>query len=243
LTRFIILSTGRTGSNLLCWALSEHPNVHSFLEALKVERGQPVNGHRFGETDDPVAYCENVIWNPANAGGKTTIGFKLFWHHGRYNVDHMKIWDYLRTEKTIKKIILVRENVVDQHLSWLRAKRSNIWHTERQKDRDKAKQRYNAKLVVNPRGLKAHLDSVYAGQSWLTNNFRGDDTHVVTYEKFADGFSDEIRSTFGFLGEEPIETSVKFDPLGSSRHAEVIENFDEVKEKLKRTIYFEMLRD
>lgn len=246
MSRFVILSTGRSGSNLLCWALSEHPNVHSFLEPLKTNRGEVIAGTCFADWDDPVAFCERVIWNPDNAGGKTTIGFKLFFGHSRARPGDHVIWDYLRKHDDVKKILLIRENVVDQYLSFLRAKRSGHWHTESLKrkniDLDQARQRYNEKIWVNPQEMRRHLDQLYAGQSWLINNFNGKDCLRIDYSEMSTDLQETMNRAFSFLGEEPIKVGTKFDPLGKTNHSEFVRNFPQIQRKMMPTIYFEMLR-
>lgn len=246
LSRFVILSTGRSGSNLLCWALSEHPNVHSFLEPLKTVKGDVIGGQSFADWDDPIEFCERVIWNPANAGGKTTIGFKLFFAHARQKLSHMVIWDYLRERDDVKKVILIRENVIDQYLSFLRAKNSGYWHAESLKQRnvdlDVARRRYNRKIWVNPRAVRHQLDSLYAGQSWLINNFSDKNSIRIDYTAMSQDLQGVMNRVFDFLGEEPVTIATKFDPLGKTNHSAFVQNFEQIQARLMPTIYFEMLR-
>lgn len=245
MTPFVILSTGRSGSTLLCKALSDHPGVHAYGEVfhLVAEKRSLVNGTRYRDDADPIRYLQDVVWKDPNETGKPVIGFKLFHFHARLTTRQVRLWDYLRANPQILKVLLIRENVFDVYVSTQRARSSDIWHIAASQASAAAELRrcYNTPLTINPKDCISFLNSCYAGVSWLKSSFQGDNTIIVTYKEMKDDLQSAVNRIFAHLGTNPHEIKQVFDELCTVPHSEGIRNWSRVRNRLARTIYREFI--
>mmetsp|Transcript_2568 Transcript_2568/g.4601 ORF Transcript_2568/g.4601 Transcript_2568/m.4601 type:complete len:211 (-) Transcript_2568:1761-2393(-) len=137
-TRYVILSSARTGSTLLATSLSQHPEIFSHHELL-----QPVNSnmdpkarHLFPpppiSTDERralqnsrranLATFLSSIWN-ATLPGTKAVGFKL----QRGHLPHAAVKYHLLNDTTIKKIVLFRSDLLGMLASIAAAQSSGNW--------------------------------------------------------------------------------------------------------------------
>jgi len=119
--KFVIISTPRTGSNLLRTLLDSHPEIvcHSELfskDAIyySYQYGHEwISGYTKAKRDsDPVQFL-NFIYGTKLKETCHAIGFKIL------NEQNDTVLNQLIKDKTIKKIILKRENALMSYLSFL----------------------------------------------------------------------------------------------------------------------------
>ncbi len=113
--KFVIVCGGRTGSNLLCGILAQHPDVACHYEVFS-PRAIYLGQNRVFDTEaalaardaDPVSFIEGLY---ADAGKHHALGFKLLANHDAMALDHCL------TAPDVRKIVLSRENLLAQYSS------------------------------------------------------------------------------------------------------------------------------
>lgn len=120
-TRFIILSAQRSGSTALTGALDSHPDVychgHPFfksdrlISALRPDARAAMDYTERAE--NPVGYAHRVL---DFTTGPSTVGYKI-WPHNDEDPNPLIALNALCADRTIKKIILHRENELACHSS------------------------------------------------------------------------------------------------------------------------------
>jgi LPS sulfotransferase NodH len=76
--RFMILSSARTGSNLLLSLLSAHPRVKTYGELFNF--GALRQDDLLQALDDPIAYLQQRVYK-AHRAEVSAVGFKMFYEH------------------------------------------------------------------------------------------------------------------------------------------------------------------
>jgi LPS sulfotransferase NodH len=136
---FIVLGHPRCGSNLLIRALTEHPQIRALNEiferdtdrrtqiwntAKPVPAGLP---YQIGE--DGATFLCTRVFSPHPIAGRQAFGFKLFYHHARFDPHIATAWDYLHTLQP-HILHIRRRNLLDVIISREVALRTNIWLRE-----------------------------------------------------------------------------------------------------------------
>jgi LPS sulfotransferase NodH len=76
--RFMILTSARTGSNLLLSLLSGHPSIKMYGELFNLDK---LRRDELVQTlDDPIEYLRKRVYK-AHPVGTTAVGFKMFYEH------------------------------------------------------------------------------------------------------------------------------------------------------------------
>eukprot|EP01041_Mallomonas_annulata_P006458 gene6458-13050_t len=130
ITKFVIFAASRTGSTYLCELLSKHPSVLMNYEIFNA----PNNTFRRIVFEDyipksiilnrrinPGPFLEK-IWNLT--GNKSAIGFKIFYNH---ILDRTGVERLLLLDKDIKKIVLMRSDILRVYVSYIQAKKTKTW--------------------------------------------------------------------------------------------------------------------
>lgn len=239
--RFVILSMGRSGSTLLCHGLSEHPQIHAYPEIFYDAEDQriSVNGEKYLDDRDPVDFCLTAVWNPANEFAKLCVGFKIFYFQCKEN-SQKHIWDYLKYNSDIRKIILIRENLFDAYMSELRARKSAIWHHHQSRMIDTERDLYNRPLDVDIGECARHMSANAAGIEWINSMF-GAHAHRVTYEELERDFVSAVNGIASFLDCSAFKPTIGFEKLMTRSHAEGIANWSALKAHFAGTRFAPML--
>jgi hypothetical protein len=238
--RFVILSSGRSGSNLLCQALSEHPSVLAFTEPFCANPNDrpSINDRVFSDGDDPIEFLTTTLWEPST---KPVVGFKLFFHQLRANATQVETWKWLAANPDIKKIILRRDNLLDIYISEARAKRSGVWHLSGTRDSEERAKYNKEQLWLDCVACKTYMDDLAAGYMWLASTFP--DAVTVTYDEMALDLPSVTDRLFKHLGVPSFAISSKFEPLTTLPHHVGIGNWDELRDWIGLTIYADFLPD
>jgi len=124
-TRFVNLTSARTGSNALASALHTHADIYSDMEIFHSERvfGHQLDCETLANRDaDPLTFLARHEGRAATIKPDAKIfGFKLFLDHNAVVKDH------LLADKSWKKILLSRQNTLDQFISLSIANLSQTW--------------------------------------------------------------------------------------------------------------------
>ena len=139
-TKFLVVCTARTGSNLLTRSLGRPPDVRCFGELAKANyRAEPnafttlqrLTGRGAEELAELQSETiENFIFDIVYKIEGEAIGFKIFYEHCR-EATRAVLWDRLAAERTLKVVHLTRDAGFDLYVSLLYAELTNKWVTLR----------------------------------------------------------------------------------------------------------------
>jgi hypothetical protein len=230
--RFVIITTGRTGSELLVSLLDSHPMIRCDGEILR-------DGRAF-----PNAYIQS---RAAMAGvrGRRAFGFKLLLSHFRApggtirGIGPAEEYPAVLHRLGYKVILLVRRNPVEQAMSYIMA-------TERQFHYREGDTRAVDPISVDPVRLMAATWILESDTSVL-NEIVGPVPHLtLTYEDdllSPDSHQATVDRVCGYLGIETAVAHSRLVKAGPRRVSEQLANYGEIKTLLGATRYGPFLED
>lgn len=235
-TRFVIVSRGRSGTNLLKGLLNDHPGAICFGELFR-RYGHvklAVRGHNASPRDDqqisdaPIQFLNRRIYRrwPSSIHA---VGFKIFYYHAR-NPEWKHVWDYLRNEPDLKVIHLRRENMLATHLSLVRATRNKVWQTRSYTRRTEPEPTY-----LDYDDCLRFFEGTRDYRAWAEEYFANSPTLDISYEALSANRDSEMMKVFEFLNLEhthvqPSNVKQRRSPLSVS-----IANFDELRHRFAGT--------
>lgn len=240
-TRFVVLAVPRTGSNYLVSLLHSHPDILCHTELFNKDKiwqqiGLGRENIDFGTKEardrDPKAFMER-IWSQPN--GRSAVGFKFLGGQGR-NVEKVILRD-----RSIRKIVLDRQNEVKTYVSLLTAKQSQDWGFVGTGEPPKRQP-----VTVNVEGLKqaADFNAAYYKRVRRALRWRRQSFMDISYEQLFDEAT--IRRLLSFLdisGDsiDQLESQFKKQSRGGLR--ERIANYDELETSLQGTRFLAQLKE
>ena len=212
--RFILVGLGRCGSNLLKFALKQHPDIEM--------AGELFNRHVF-----PEALSEDGATRAAaffNAHDKAAVGFKLFRHHARKGPPK-SVWDYLSRDEDIRVIHLYRRNYFKRILSWKIADKRGQWLADEHGTED-------IRIELTADEWQALLELDAKKESFLDRTFQGHPTIKLAYEDLVKNWEEQTQSLLSFLAvsERPLQKKLKKQETKHPRdrcpnYPELVEHF------------------
>jgi LPS sulfotransferase NodH len=261
--RFVVLSWKRTGSNLLCGILFNHPeivmhnelfnpvDIFSYYNNSLVRTKEGERWQTLGRDLYPEAFMEH-IWTARDISGNLikdgtkAVGFKSFPDHWWEPKNDLVFERKIMEDCQVKKVVLFREDELAVYVSMKRAEETGIYMTH-----------------CYPKDLKINVDP--AAFQVFVNNYRdafhrrykstmqGQDTFRVSYEQLVD--EDNFKETilpllWDFLGVDntvplkKLRETVKQADSNEDLSA-VIENYDELEFCFRHTDvkHFKVRRD
>lgn len=219
--RFVIITAARTGSNALVNALTNHADIHCDYEVF-----HPLEIYTAGDSPfdiaardaDPITFIRTVMdWNAGRYPAKSTYGFKLFFGHSD------AVYDRLIEDETWQKILLRRDNILDQYVSEDIARQSAKWNSMQGAHKKKTTvvdlerfDQYRQRMSDNFAAAEQVLEAT--GQSYLS----------LEYADVAEGRFDKACTFLGVSGTAETELKKQNSPRSASK----IENADEVQQWL-----------
>jgi LPS sulfotransferase NodH len=148
-TRFVLLGHPRSGSTLVTLALQQHPDVRMFGEVFHVEFLNRLIAYRWGVTGRPsllrsrerteawvctehhdgAQFLDDLVYGDPSPDRPDAIGFKLFYDHARHGRT-ASAWDYLREQRDVRVVHLVRANLLECLVSTRTAELTNVWEVD-----------------------------------------------------------------------------------------------------------------
>lgn len=217
--RFVIITAARTGSNALVNALTNHREIHCDYEVF-----HPLHIYTAGDCPfdlnerdaDPVKFIRTVMdWNKGRYPEKPIYGFKLFFGHSD------AVYQRLIADKSWQKIILSRDNILDQYVSEVIARQSAKWNSMQGAHKKKTTtvdlehfEKYRQRMTMNYADALETLERT--GQQYLS----------LEYADVAEGRFDKVCD---FLGVDGSSVTTELKKQNSPKSASKIENADQVK--------------
>jgi hypothetical protein len=254
--RFVVLSWKRSGTNLLCGILHNHPEItmhNELFNPIDIFTYHPealvrnTNGDRWnflGRDLWPEAFLD-YIWSGKHFDGEPivqdfkAVGFTSFpdhWTEARNEpIWQKEIMDDIR----IKKIVLQREDELAVYISMLRAEKTGSNMTQQYPD--------HLKFYVDPHRFQVFVDNYRVTfRRKYKSPMEKRDTFRVTYEQLVDEVrfeADILPLLWQFLGVDTSEPIRKLrETIKQAPHdedlASVIANYDELEFCFRHTDVF-----
>lgn len=238
MTRFIILSHGRTGSTALCNGLSMHPRIHAYHEAFHGELPMrcAVNGKVFENGADGGAFCRESIHAEQNEFGKPVIGFKLFFFHARESEAEYNVWRHLMADTSVRVIFLLRRNLFDSFVSEQRSKQSGVWSLD---PGQKPPETHAQPIFIDPIECQIFMERTAAEIAWARRAFARHTQITMDHADLQRDFQGSLDALFRFLGEEPAPVPLAFEKLNTAPHTSGIMNYDDLLRYFQCSIFRE----
>jgi LPS sulfotransferase NodH len=220
--KFILISHARSGSNLVINAFKSHPHLEVAHEIFA--------GHNrnIGESFEPI--LEN-LFNKKPRSIKA-VGCKIFYYH-LTNEE----WEKISSISDLKVIHLKRKNRLRTITSLKIAFKTDQWGISKKSEgieKDKKLIRLDFDEVLKK------IEEIDSWERQTEERFKNHSLKNIYYEDLAANPHDTIMDLVKFLGinnlEVPIQIKNKKQNLESLE--ELIENYQELKEKFKNTSWF-----
>jgi LPS sulfotransferase NodH len=251
MTKFVIFTLPRTGSTLLSKSLNKHPEIFCDDEIFHFSFRDYFSAHQFrfwkirflskkvnyiinypGTFFRLKNYLDEFYTNAPNEDFKAR-GFKLMFYQTKYTPG---LLSYLK-KNNVKVILLLRENILRNALSDLRARSTGIYHNESQIEPVLSGL---PKLHVNTGLLQKKMNSITDQNKKLADVVKDMDHTKIRYEDFADWDNTMNRLT-DFLNVSRQKLSAGTKKLNPGNLKDMIENYDEVENWLKQNSYAEFM--
>ena len=245
-TRFILLASGRTGSNFLASLLNSHPRARCFGEIFNPSAVDRIPWKCAGyETtpellrlrdDDPVTLLERVIFSN-HPSGVRACGFKMFYYHAR-TPPWDAIWPYLRDDRSLEVIHLRRRNELRKHVSEEVARMTGRWHIAHDAD---AHRDISLKLDIG-RCMRA-MDLFPEQERQALAALGSHQTIDIYYEDLLKHEATRMVEVQRFLGLDDRRLHAETKKQIRQPLSDLISNYDQVREALAGTRWNMFLDD
>jgi len=242
-TKFIVISTARSGSSWLSILLNSHAQVMSYLEVF---HGSAVYHPAFSDktkkshitvsrrNHNPLSFLNNYIYTAVPEKIKA-VGFKIFFQHMEYH-ENTLITDYLLKNKDVKIIFLVRANLLDSYLSREKALRTDSWISEN------VKKSSNFKININKKNIALYFKTQNDLNKKYKALFKYHKTLFLTYEMMQVDISKVNQNILQFLkvDHQALNSPIQKQSITSKK--DQIKNYEELKDYFsgsKYEVYFD----
>ncbi len=240
--KFIVIAEPRSGSNLLCSTLHEHPSAICRSEALGADSTcfalVPPQGHsewlRVYRDTRPQAFMSKFLFGRYSTT-IAAVGFKLFVHHAMHPSFRPMVTALLADEQ-LKVILLWRENRLEQLVSTKIAHDSKEWIRLRGNNSNAAApaQRSPA-ITISVDELKRFITFAQGRRKLATALVGGRSHYKITYEALSNNFSQTMHELQTFLNLPAESLPAKTEKQSSGSLASRIANYSELEAQCRGT--------
>lgn len=238
MTRFVLISQGRTAATLLLNNFAAHPQItcHGNPFAVDPADRDVVEGQKWEPGSSSADFARQRLW-----AGKTQIeGFRLYPFQCREDDVSADLWDLLRGDGQVKFIFLNRRNLLMKHLSELRAAASGV---RLPTGEDYLTRQYGNQIafqVALPM-LRRELFETYAGFNRLAEIFSRHDSLYLSYEDLEINAAGCMAEILKFLGAAPQALVEGFKPGTLTAQTTRVINPVGVRRFLTRSVWADYL--
>lgn len=233
-TRFLILSTSRSGSTLLMHLLQQHPHIRAFGEVFRnLTRPEPTISWdidyypqyadwRRLYREHPVRFLRACVYAPQPTTVRA-VGFKLFYFHAR-NEAGRPVWDALADDRELNVIDLERRDLLAMYLSWERATRHRAFAAS-----SKRSPTASEPITLDPEACRTFFERRNRNREHAMSYFKDHKVFTLSYEELSEHPAEQVQRVFRFLGQEdyPVTARLQKQSRGSLR--DNIRNYDELR--------------
>lgn len=242
-TKFIILGRSRTGSNFLRGLINNNPQVISVGEIFRNE-DQIDWDHSQYETNssvlemyqkDPVNFLEKNLFRKYPMDIKA-VGFKIFYYHAEKSPFH-KIWDYLENQKEIHILHIKRKNLLQTHISRIKANANNSWvNTNGEKEKQVA-------INVDPVACLKDFEQTRRWEHHAEELFQNHPKLDIFYEDLSNDYQPVLKTVQEFLNLDYFPVQPQTFKQSVLSLSQSISNYEEIKNYFKNSPYQEFFNE
>ena len=231
---FVIISSPRSGSNLLCGMLGAHPQIICFHELYhpKAMYYGPRNRGKFDfgtviERDRQPYKFLAKIYNKEH--DSESVGFKIFPGHNQ------RILDFVLKRPDIKKIILKRENLLFTYTSALAARQTKKWqHTANSDTKNEA-----VKVHVDAKDFIEYVNKNHEFFDYVEKQLIGQKSICKNYCEMIsnDKTITDLIEFIGVKSDPNMEITKLHAKQNANKLSDRISNYEELKQKFSNTPY------
>lgn len=229
--KFIVLSSQRSGSTLLCELLGSHPDVVMAKELFKLSgEGRNLDHKRYvPEKGSAEAFLAD-FFRSDDAAGIRAKGFKLMLNQFKA---HVGLREFLKQEE-ISVIYLERRNLLKQHVSRQAARSSLLYHAEKASD--------GRPLVLATNNLIEQLEQMETDRDELRSLASSCNALLLTYEDLVAERNSTLEEAQRFLRLEPFsELASPLIKILSPDLNQSLANYSQVHALLDKTRFSQYL--
>ena len=215
--RFIILTRGRTGSNMLLQMLNSHPNVYTEGEIFMYLQNKSLD-YKLSRI------YRRVPWR------LKAVGFKLFYDHP---VDDTSgaLWDKLKAMPDLHVIHLRRNNYLRTLTSIEIGLKTRV-HTQVTDDLLPLTER---QIHFDKDELAQGLERLKASETAFANMFQSHHIIDISYEDLVDNPNGILHKVLDFLGLKPSMYKVTLKRQNPEPLSDLITNYHDLKQAFQDT--------
>ncbi|WP_424494761.1 sulfotransferase domain-containing protein [Salinimicrobium sp. GXAS 041] len=224
--KFVVITRSRTGSNMLIKLISSHRSIQAY-------------GELFNQTKDK--NCEK-IWTHTfskRLNYVKFVGFKIFYDHP-LGSDDKTVWDFIKSDRSIKIIHLKRENVIRSQLSLLIAHKTQTWGvTPTMKDTPIDQK----KIAVN---IEEFLKDIRKTKLWEKDTALIFSEHPYMEVMYKDIITDKdktMEKIFKFLEVPDQKTTSDLRKQNPEEIRDLVYNYNELESALRNTEFYHLLKE
>jgi LPS sulfotransferase NodH len=236
-SKFLIVCTARTGSNLLVRSLNRPPRVRCFGEVAKLSF--PTEGNAFtpferltGRTVEDLARMQQgdvvgFIFDTVYAAPAPTVGFKLFYEHCR-EAERAPLWQRLADNRSLRIVHLTRNATFDLYVSLLYAQRTDQWFTRH--DEPEGRPNDAEDIEVDIEHCRKFLLRYRQSRGAAAALFSDHPYMEIDYNDLEDDLAGALTKVRRFIGApDPQEDRIPLRKQSSRKAVEKVRNYQAVK--------------
>ncbi len=220
--KFVIFTSGRSGSTLLVDLINSNPNVHCDLELLKRRTFAPMS----------------LIKTHAKCSTQDTYGFKLLSYQLKNVQTHIRnkwmFLDDLVNKEGYRLIHLEREDKAKQALSIIYAFYRGKWHNQKG-----SKQKEVLQFELNPEVLYKFIKESEILREFEAEMLQGQEYLYISYERHLtpDKRAESIQKISDWIGIDAVKPETSLRKATPSKLSTMISNKQEVIDYIAKTEY------
>ncbi|MGF1463133.1 MAG: sulfotransferase [Maricaulaceae bacterium] len=229
--RALILTHGRSGSTFLVNTLNKHPHMRFLGEMFHPEAAERKMLGDFpiwSDDQDPVAYLHDTVYSEAALREHAVTGFKLMHFHCRNEEGHRKLWDWLVDQRSIKVIVLIRNNLLNAYISLKRAQEKAIWNPMQYKRAGEPESFYEP-IALDPQDALQYVQRHHRGMKMTQAELGALDQFEVAFEDLNSDLHNKVNELQAFLGVPHRRPWFKFEPMNERPLDDLLTNAAEVR--------------
>ncbi len=241
-TKYIVLSSPRSGTNHLIHLLGSHPAIRSFGELFQPDfllgnptptlLEHPLVFHVFKRyrSKYPVFLLHHFIYRRHYSRMKS-VGFKIFYDHAK-SEQLAYVWDYLARKKDLKIIHMIRKNSLKALVSFTIAKQTHEFITF-----TKSQEHTNLRIHLEFEECIRYFRQAQVWQKYYADFFGSHAIHRVLYEDLLQDEQKETTAIQRFLGVPVIKLSSPVEKQNYRSLRDIISNYTTLRSRFARTEY------
>jgi hypothetical protein len=234
----VILTTGRSASNLLVAALQDHPSILAYSELfipgeeVRKSIGRCEGGEYYAEGQDAAEFLSSAVYDRPYSPATHAVGFKLLFDQARGNERERNAWRFLIDRRDIRVLHVVRPNLLDALVSYEVARRTGEWF--REIGRSPEGPPFET-LTLSPLYCSWFFRRATIFNRWVVRTFVGRPMLTLTFHELTGLFDSTMQRVYRFLDVAPVAVKPRYVKQSVRTPELLVENYEELKQRFEST--------